>query len=192
MQHPDQKVIDEFVMASHGDLGKVKTLLERYPVLAQSRAQWGETPVEAAAHTGQREIAEFLLSKGAPLDICTASMLGRIERVREFLRADPALARAMGAHGIPVLFYPVITGRRDVAELLLANGADVNAVEGGTTPLHGAVLFGRAEMAAWLLDHGARVNATDVRGKTPLQHAVERGHAAVADLLRSRGGEEHA
>ncbi len=79
-----------------------------------------------------------------------------------------------------------------MAELLLANGADVNAVEGGNTPLHGAALFGRAEMAAWLLDHGAKVNAADFRGKTPLEHAVERGHAAVADVLKSRGGREHA
>ncbi len=79
-----------------------------------------------------------------------------------------------------------------MAELLLAHGADVNAVEGGNTPLHGAVLFGRAEMAAWLLDHGAKVNAADFRGKTPLEHAVERGHAAVADVLKSRGGREHA
>ena len=98
----------------------------------------------------------------------------------------------MAAHGIPVLFYPVITGQGEVAELLRTHGADVNAVEGGNTPLHGAALFGRAEMAAWLLDHGAKVNALDFRGKTPLQHAVERRHTAVADVLKSRGGKEHA
>ncbi len=191
-QRTGQKVIDELVMASHGDFGKVQTLLECHPILAQSRAQWDETPLEAAAHTGQKEIAEFLVSKGAVVDICTASMLGRTDRVSEFLRADPALAHATGAHGIPVLFYPVIAGQREVAELLLRHSADVNAVDGGNTPLHGAALFGRAEMAAWLLDHGAKVNALDFRGKTPLQHAVERGHTAVVELLKSRGGEEHA
>ena len=191
-QRPAQKLIDEFVMASHGDLDKVKALLERHPILVQTRAQWDETTLEAAAHTGQKEIAEFLLSKGAVLDICTASMLGKTDPVKAFLRADLSQAQATGAHGIPVLFYPAITGQREVAEILLAHGADVNAVEGGNTPLHGAALFGRADMAAWLLDHGAKVNALDFRGKTPLQHAVERGHTAVANLLRSRGGKGSA
>ncbi len=191
-QRPPQKLIDEFVMASHSDLDKVKALIERHPILAQTRAQWDETPLEAAAHTGQKEIAEFLLSKGAALDICAASMLGKTDRVREFLRKDPAQPKARGAHGIPVLFYPAITGQREAAEILLAHGADVNAAEGGNTPLHGAALFGREDMVAWLLDHGAKVNALDFRGKTPLQHAIERGHTAVADVLRSRGGKESA
>jgi uncharacterized Ntn-hydrolase superfamily protein len=190
-QRPGQKVYNEIVMASHGDLDKVKALVERHPTLVHSRAQWDETPLEAAAHTGQKEIAQFLLSKGAVLDICTASMLGMSDRVKGFLQADPSLSKVTGAHRIPVLFYPVIADRHEVAELLLGYGADVNAAEGGNTPLHGAAQFGRVEMAAWLLDHGARVNVLDVRGKTPMQHAIERGHTAVANLLKSRGGKEH-
>ncbi|MBI3997796.1 MAG: ankyrin repeat domain-containing protein [Armatimonadetes bacterium] len=187
---PTQQLMDEFVVASHGDLDKVKALLAGQPVLIQARARWDESALEAAAHTGQREIAEYLLSKGAVLDICTAAMLGMTDRVREFLQADPGLAHGAGAHGIPVLFFPVIAGHREVAELLRTSGADVNAGAGAMTPLHGAAVFGQAEMAAWLLTQGADVNARDFRGQTPVRTAIQNGHGEVADLLRRRGGTE--
>jgi uncharacterized Ntn-hydrolase superfamily protein len=186
-QRPPQKLIDDFVLASHGDVGKVKEFLERHPILVQARARWDETPLEAAAHVGQRAIAEFLLSKGAALDIQAAAMLGMTDRVEAFLRDDPSLAQAGGVHGIPALFFPVISGHREVAELLFAHGAEVNAGEGGNTPLHGAALRNQTEMAAWLLDRGANVDARNYEGKTPLEVAMKAGHTAIADLLKQRG-----
>ncbi len=189
-QEPTQQVIDEFVGASHGDLAKLEALLAQDRALINARARWNETALGAAAHTGQREIAEFLLAHGAPLDICTAAMLGMTDRVEEFLMSDHTLAHAKGAHGISVLFHAAIRGQTGVAELLLAHGADVNAGEGGNTALHGAARFGQLPMADWLLAHGARVNALDHERKTPLRLAVETGQSAVADLLRRRGGTE--
>lgn len=183
---PPQDVIDRFVAASHGDLTTVRTLLAKHPSLINASARWVETPIQAASHTGAKEVAEFLLAQGASLDICTAAMLGQIDRVRAFLELDPALCRATGAHGIPVLYHAAIRGHVGVAELLLTFGADVNQGEGGNTALHGAARFGRAEMARWLLDRGAHGNALDYEKKTPLRVAVEAGHADVADLLRRR------
>jgi len=185
-----QQVIDEFVGASHGDLARAKELLAQHPDVLEARARWDETALGAAAHSGQKEIAEFLLSAGAPLDICTASMLGMASRVAAMLEADPRLAGAKGAHGIPVLFHAAIRGHKQVAELLLAHGTDVNAGAGGNTALHGAAMFGQTSMAEWLLARGADVNTLDYEGKTPLRQAVEHGHGDVADLLRRHGGTE--
>ncbi len=185
-----QRLIDEFVGASHGDLVKVQQLLEKHPVLIEAKARWNETAIGAASHSGQKEIAEFLLAKGAPLDICVASMLGMNDRVAAFLKADPGLSKARGAHGIPVLFHAAIRGHTDVAELLLEYGADVNDGDGGNTALHGAAAFGRREMVRWLIDRGAKVTALDYARKTPLRLAVEKGHDEVADLLRRRGAAE--
>ena len=45
-------------------------------------------------------------------------------------------------------------------------------------------------MARWLLDRGADPNAPNFEGKTPLRVALDQGHAAIAELLRERGGRE--
>jgi ankyrin repeat protein len=181
------ELITEFVQVSHGDFARVKELLAQHPALVNAAAPWNETPIQAAAHVGNRPIAEYLLAAGAPLDICTAAMLGLPERVAGFLQSDPALAQATGAHGIPVLFYAAIGGHSDVAALLLASGADVNAGAGMNTPLHGAAGFGQAQMVAWLLEHGAEVNALNYSDKTPLALALEAGREDIANLLRRHG-----
>ncbi len=177
-------MIDEFVVAAHHDLPRIQELLGEHPELLNENAQWVETPIQAAAHVGNRAIAEYLLDEGAPLDICTAAMLGRIDDVKSMLADDPELAHATGPHNIPVMFYPAISGNQDVAELLYSAGADLNVEEGINSPLHGAALFGQTQMVRWLLDHDANPYATDYEGKTPLDRAEENQHPEAAALLR--------
>jgi len=190
LQEPTQEVIDEFVGVSHGNFARVKELLEQYPALVHRQATWGETPLGAAAQTGQREIAEYLLSRGAALDICTAAMLGMTDQVAAMLLADPGQAHALGAHDIPVMYYPALHGYKEIAELLLAHGADINAGEGKETALHGAAGFGQTAMAEWLLEHGAQVNPKDFNGKTPLRVAMDSGHKDIGYILWQHGGAE--
>ena len=62
-------------------------------------------------------------------------------------------------------------GHKDVAELLLANKAEVNAQgDYGQTPLHCAAFRGRKDVAALLLAKKAKVNARDNYRATPLHH----------------------
>ena len=183
-----QDLIDEFVGASHGDLDRVKELLAQHPDLLPASARWDETPLGAAAHAGAEAVAKFLLAAGAPLDICAAAMLGMTDRVRAMLEADPRQAHATGAHGISALYHAAIRGRIDIAELLLAGGADVNVGQGSNAPLHGAAAFGQKAMVEWLLARGAHVNAPDYNRKTPLRLALDNGHHEVAGILRRHGG----
>lgn len=185
---PSQDIINEFVGVSHGNLARVQELLAQYPSLVNGVSIWGETPIQAAAQIGQREIANLLLAAGAPLDICTAAMLGERERVADFLRADPQQAHATGAHGLPVMYYPAINGRTDIAELLLAHGAAVNGGDGVSSPLHCATNFGQTAMAEWLLAHGAHPNALDFQHKSALQLAIEKNRSDIADAVRRHGG----
>src|SRR5688572_29778687 len=64
----DPKRVSEVVGASHRDLDRVRALVEETPALANAAWDWGfgdwETALGAAAHTGRREIAEYLLSRG--------------------------------------------------------------------------------------------------------------------------------
>jgi ankyrin repeat protein len=185
-----QDLIDQFVGNAHGNFAVVQELLDQHPELLNANASWGEYAIEAAAQTGQVEIVEYLLEKGAALDICTAAMLGRLEEVQSMLQADPKLIEARGAHGIPLLYFPVIAGHKKVADFLFMQGAQLDAASpGGITPLHGAVMFDRVDMAAWLLDQGADPNPR-YDGKTPLGMATEKEQQAMADLLRGRRGTE--
>lgn len=61
----DQETIDAFVNRAHGDLDGVKEMLARQPALLHARSNAGETALGAAAHVGNRSIAEYLLQQGA-------------------------------------------------------------------------------------------------------------------------------
>jgi ankyrin repeat protein len=73
-------------------------------------------------------------------DACAASAWGDTAKVQALLKADPGLASRRHSNGDTPLHCAALYGRRDVAALLLANGADVNAKgHEGTTPLYNAV-----------------------------------------------------
>jgi ankyrin repeat protein len=187
---PTQEMIDQFVGNAHGNLTVVREMLEQYPSMISANASWTETAVQAAAQTGQVNIVNYLIDHGAEYDICTAAMLGNLDCMDDFLKEDPNLINARGAHGIPLLYFPVIHAKIDVAEYLLQHGADPNAASpGGITPLHSTVMFNQPKMAQWLLDHGADPNSK-YEGKTPLAMALEKKQTEMVDILRAHGGIE--
>jgi len=76
-------------------------------------------------------------------------------------------------------------GNKEIVELLIAAGADVNARDdGGDTPLLNAAAFGQKEIVELLIGKGAEVNAKNANGETPLDWAK----GEIADLLRKHGG----
>lgn len=184
-----QEVIDQFVGAAHGDLDTVKHLLSQYPDLINASASWKETAVEAAAQTGRKDIVQYLVENGAPVEICTAAMMGMHDQVQAILRADPAQQYARGAHGIPLLYFPVIMGNKDLADFLLPLGVDVNGGDGITTPLQGAILFNQPEMVEWLLMHGANIDLKNYDGKTALQLAQDAGNTRIIEILQEKSGD---
>ena len=106
----------EVVTAAHMDLGRVKAVVEAHPAAANATIDWGfgdwETPLGAAAHMGRREIAEYLLEKGARLDIFAAAMLGMTEVVKAMVAARPGIEGTLGPHGIPLLSHARAGGER--------------------------------------------------------------------------------
>lgn len=178
-----QETINEFVVASHFDLPKVKELLAHHPDLLNENAEWIETPIQAAAHVNNRDIIEYLLEQGAPLDICTAAVLGRLDDLRALLAEAPELKDAHGSHNLHVLFYAALGDSIPVAEALVEAGAQVNA-EGSQAALIGAVLGGSPTMVRWLLDRDADPYATDFNGRTALEVAEDEKQEEIAEMLR--------
>lgn len=54
---------------------------------------------------GRRDIAEFLIAKGARIDLFAAAMLGHLDVVKALLAAHPTLLQAKGPHGIPLIAH---------------------------------------------------------------------------------------
>lgn len=107
-------LVQEMVAKAHGDLARVQELLAQEPKLVNAAWDWGggdwETPLGAAAHTGQREIATTLLEAGARIDLFAAAMLGKLDIVRATLEAFPAALQVPGPHGIPLLVHAKMGG----------------------------------------------------------------------------------
>lgn len=185
------EVIREFVIAAHFNFDKVQSMLAERPSLLLVCHPWGEGDYEdglgAAAHVGNRRIAEYLLAQGVPLTIFAAAMLGLTAEVAAFLKADPIMANGKGAHRIPILFHAALSGDTATADLLHANGC----VEGYDDAIHAAVMYGHVDMLKWLLEHGATdLQALNYEGKSPLKKAIEVNNPAVIELLKSRGAVE--
>lgn len=66
-------------------------------------------------------------------------------------------------------YFKLGYGRREVVELLLANGASIQACDdGGLHPLHNACSFGHSDVVRLLLEAGASPNTVDNWNYTPL------------------------
>ena len=70
------------------------------------------------------KLAEYLIRRGATVDIHAAARLGMIDRIRELLTLDPLLVHARGGDGqLPLHFAATV----EIAALLLDHGADIDA-----------------------------------------------------------------
>ena len=145
--------------------------------------------------------AVLLVGCGGPsVDIWTATAQGNIESVKRHLDAGVDVNAKNKAEMTP-LHYASMMGHKEVAGLLITNGADVNAKSQfqnfGETPLHHAAWGSHKEIVELLITKGADVNAIiqsgSFKGMTPLDRAKRQKQPELADLLRKHGaktGEE--
>ena len=119
--------------------------------------------------------------------LLAAARKGHIEAVKQHL--DSGVNVNAKRTGSTPMHQAAYYGQKEVAELLIAKGADVNAKDdNGQTPLFNAAYLGRKEIVELLIAEGADVNAKTDYGKTPLDGANRRKHPETADLLRKHGG----
>lgn len=129
--------------------------------------RWDNTPLEAAILGGHKEIAYFLMDKGAALD-------ARGPKAPRFLRA------ALGA------------GMDRITNLLIkvkgVDFGDVNAL--GDTLLHAAARSGETVFIGLLVEKGLDPNARNVYGWTPLHTAASLGHRSMVETLVKNGADK--
>ena len=93
-------------------------------------------------------------------------------------------------NGWAPLIFAALGGHREITELLIDSGAEVNAksYNDGWAPLHGAAQNGHKEIAELLVAVGADVNAMGRMG-TPLHYAAARGRNKIVELLIAKGAD---
>jgi hypothetical protein len=144
-------LVQDFVIYAHSELDMVKKLLEKEPALLNATVDWGagdwESGLGGASHMGRRDIVEYLLEKGARIDIFCAAMMGRLDAVRSFLALQPALIDGKGPHGFTLHFHAQVGGQE--AEPVLEYLQSIKRIELKPNPfLKKAPAFGNAAKPA--------------------------------------------
>jgi uncharacterized protein len=184
-------LVRDFVIAGHGNLEEVRSMLEKNPELLNASYAWSETDhetaIQGAAQVSSVAVATYLLDRGAPLEICTAAMLGRKDEVERRIRDQPDNINSKGAHGIPLLPHAAWSGDLELVQYLFRNGAKT----GSSSALHNAVTRGYYDLVVWLVENASPdIDSKNFQRKTPLSVAIERKHETIAQLLRQHGANE--
>ena len=159
-------ILPLYYASRYGYLEIVKLLVQYGANLyARTEDGFGDSCIQTAAATGKKEVLQFLLDKGVPVDY-------------------------RNKYGETALGYAAWFGQYDTAKMLIQRGADVNDHITNLdlrTPLHSAAYEGHVNVVELLLDHGADINALDKNNKTALHWAAVKGQLNVAKLLVKRG-----
>jgi len=178
-----------------GDLARVQTLLDSDGALASARNEAGVSAVLTAVYRGRKDIRDLLLARGAQLELADAGAVGRLERVKELVGNNPALANSFSPDGFPVVALAAVFGHGKVARYLKEHGADINAIAtngSGYNALTGSVTGGHNDIVKWLLESGADANYRYGPGYTPLLAAAANGHLEIVKLLITHGADLRA
>ncbi|MBK6403000.1 MAG: ankyrin repeat domain-containing protein [Rhodocyclaceae bacterium] len=152
------------------------------------------TGLMIGAWEGNIPMMELFLSRGADIHhvnrhgeqaLQLAAWRGQIEAVRWLLDHGASASRAGKAWS--ALHYAVFAGHEDIARLLMARGADINArAPNDATVLMMAAREGREPLARALVEAGADTRLKNDRGDTAFSLAMRNGNLRIASLVSPR------
>ncbi|MGV8118602.1 MAG: ankyrin repeat domain-containing protein [Candidatus Xenobiia bacterium LiM19] len=169
--HEDQMEMAKTLISAGADINKA----DRYHV----------SPLSLALIDEKKKIAEYLRGCGAVEamegagEILDDALSGNVDRVKLLLSKNPKLVEVRNDSLHTPLYNAAIGGNRELIEILLSYGADINAktkncnsVLSAMTPLAWALFVRDNDMAELLIQKGADPNEKSWYGITPLEWAI--------------------
>ncbi len=135
----------------------------------------------------------FLLLVAATLHaqaIFEAINTNDLSKVSALIEKDPAIISLKDNLGNTPLHNAAIKGSVAMAEILLAKGADINAVNTRMNiPLVEAIINQREEVSRLLIERGSDLKKRTLTGDTPLHYAVRKSSVSIVSLLIEKGAD---
>ena len=176
-------------------------LLIRKGASLSAKDQWGRMPLHLAAESDVVDGVAFLIGVGADINAQSGSGTTALNDavfsdnfgVATWLikkGANVNIADSDGDAPLHRLSVHVVNDREsviDLVNLLIDNGADVNARDSNGVTFFEDVIRYDADSVKWLVSKGADVDAQDQYGNTLLCRAKLQGNSAMATALKSAG-----
>jgi hypothetical protein len=172
--------------AKNGRIDVVKRLLDQ-KLNVNAVDKQGVTALMLAAENNKVEIVKLLLKKNADPNVedqtgWTALMKAVYQGNTDCVTALAAQSRQEVNRG---LLIAALTGRKEIAKILLDNGAEIDTrADDGRTPLMLAAGKGDNDLVSFLLKAGADPTRTDKSGATAGSLATAKGYKQLADRLQ--------
>ncbi len=167
------------------------TLLQSNPELLHGdEADWGDGVLAGPARDGRHDVLSLLIQLGAKVPRVSkwgASYYFKHATTAAFLLERGMDPNHMNWHRFSLLHHMAAEGRRTKAELLLAHGADIDAIdeEYRSSPLGVAARSGQEDMVRMLLDRGADPVAAGAGWAVPATWAEKKGHDDIQAILKA-------
>jgi glyoxylase-like metal-dependent hydrolase (beta-lactamase superfamily II) len=123
-------------------------------------------------------------------EIHDAAQQGDLAKLKMLLEKNPGLIEARSENEKTPLHFAAQAGFKEIVELLIEKGADVNAKNiANEIPLHYAAAMRHKEVVDLLIARGAMLNSGTLDGSTPLHYAANLGNSETIRVLIEKGAD---
>jgi len=206
--------------AAFGNRDIVEYLLKNKKADANCPDYKAMTPLMHACGSGHEMICQYLLQYGARVDSCSAEGMTALHfastngdsqvtqqvietAIRLYFKREPSDVTKPEANpkfrdfinkedldGSSALHLAVQTGSKEVSQVLIQYGADVNSKnKNHQTPVYLSAVGGHEDVLRMLIYQGGDINARESQQKTPLHSAAALGNSKCIEILHENGAQ---
>ena len=185
-----------FEAARNGNFEKVKELVEKASKLIAEKANNGETLLHIAASSGNNEITEWLISKGADIEakdnanntpLTNAISNRNLETVKTLVEKGVNLNNRGLWNRLPIQIAAIFASK-EIVDYLIEKGADIPVEQEHVSNqlLNYSCSRGLEKLFEKLLEKGINIKVNQYTGNL-LHLAAEGGSQKIVDVLLEKG-----